>query len=333
MKKFAALIFASIALAFTIFGPAHAQTSCNSGVPWATQEGTMIIGDQMIYGPNCNQFQDGGNPALGNGTTFFVDNAGNDNNSGSALFPFQHVSHCITIAYQQLLSHSVTCTMTAGQIFTENLYQVFFAKSGFGGELFFASSVPGTQFTLRCAPGQQGIIQVGDIGILIDRDTIWDSNFNSCPHTILGHNYGVMDFFENVNFIVNNGDILNSDFDFHFNVNLGFTYTAAGGTITYLFNLGPGSILVLQGAINHTGTSIIGQRPFWIQGGSKMIIEGNVSWGTTGLTASSPGLVTGNSVLINEINANPPGGVPVTQAGGTNAFGNTGTYCGLATTC
>ena len=39
--------------------PAHAQ-NCNGGNPWMTQWGTMPIGDLVIYGPGCNQFQDGG---------------------------------------------------------------------------------------------------------------------------------------------------------------------------------------------------------------------------------------------------------------------------------
>jgi hypothetical protein len=53
--------------ALALCGHAHAQ--CDNGNPWATQFGNMVPGDVIIYGPNCNQFQDGGPSPAGSTTT------------------------------------------------------------------------------------------------------------------------------------------------------------------------------------------------------------------------------------------------------------------------
>jgi hypothetical protein len=66
---------------------AHAQATCNPNAPWVTQFGTMTIGDVLIYGPGCNQFEDGGIQAATSTTIISGATTVSNANCGTIFLP------------------------------------------------------------------------------------------------------------------------------------------------------------------------------------------------------------------------------------------------------
>jgi hypothetical protein len=175
--------------------------------------------------------------------------------------------------------------------------------------LIFNSATRGTQTTWTC-PVSSNCLQFGDNALVGYTDMIFTTNPSSLA-VVTGHNFGVLDTNTNITYNTNTGQpILTCDFDTHFNVNNGFTYTNAA---QFLFNGCQGSRWNINGAINSSGTVTLG-RLFNFPAGSLATFAGNVTWGQTGLS-TSVGLLSGNSVL-NNFSGSLPGGAPSPTTGG-----------------
>jgi hypothetical protein len=249
---------------------------------------------------------------------FFIDTGGsdstNDGLASGASGSFATRAHCAAVAYSVVYTNnlgSVQCSVTAGQNISE-FVTVFYPLNG-GGTLIFNSATPGTQATWTC-PASLYCLQFGD-GALVG---LKDTNLVTNPSTIAvitGHNHGVLDANQNVSFGGNGSPIFTCDFDTHFNVNNGFTYS---GSWSFLFG-GNGSTFCqgsnwnINGAINSSGTVSV-NRMFNFTAGARATFSGNVTWGTSGLSTSA-GLVTGNAVL-NNFSGALPGGAPTPTTGG-----------------
>lgn len=276
------------------------------------QNGTAWVPDQQINGSFGILWMP---PVI---PQFFIDTGGsdsaNDGLASGASGSFATRSHCAAVAYNEVYTNnlgSIRCSVTAGQNLSE-FVAVFYPLNG-GGTLIFDSATAGTQTTWTC-PASSYCLQFGD-GALVG---LKDTNFITNPSTVgvvIGHNHGILDANQNLSFGGNGSPIFSCDFDTHFNINNGFTYS---GSWSFLFGgtgatFCQGSNWNINGAINSSGTVSV-SRMFNFTAGARATFSGNVTWGTSGLSTSA-GLVSGNSVL-NNFSGALPGGAPTPTTGG-----------------
>jgi len=260
-------------------------------------------------------FQNPGRWAIQN-LNLFVSSAGNDGNDGlNSGTPFRTLNQCRAVAqsYIDTLSQGnggITCNVPSGQTIQE-FVQVFFPLVG-GGTLIFQGN--GGPFNWVPANGSYAL-QFGDLGVV----GLTNVNFTTTGSTspaglVLGHNYGVADFNTGVSFHSDSPAVttfLSCDFDSHFNINNGFSYS---GTITsFIFQACQNSVWNFNNGLNTTTATSV-NRLFWAQTSSTVTFQGNVTWGGVGLT-TSVALVSGGAI-VNNLGAGLPGGPPTPTTGG-----------------
>lgn len=268
---------------------------------------TAWVPDQPVNG-NLGQIW-----TLGNGPTFFVDNAGsdtaNDGLASGSAGSFQNMARCVAVVGQAQVTRNGSttfCKMTAGQSITESVNIFYYIQAPIPFQI--QSTVNGTKFTWNCPFGQI-CITFGDYGGAQLQDIAFVANNNPI---IFGHQFGITDLETGISMAGNNGSfpLMTCDYEAHYNIMNGLTYS---GNPQMLFNGCPKSTWNINGALTGSSSPTPGKMAN-TQTGASMVFQGNVTFVTPG-TFGGASTATGNSVFINQSGATIPGGNPTPATG------------------